>query len=103
MPCGKEKLQIIKHARHEDFADIEETTVGDGKGGVRREPKQRRCMVCTQRAEEKCKGCPLRLCINCRVCLKYNCKGWLDNLFYHYGREHIRNDAFLLRGDGGGF
>jgi hypothetical protein len=39
-PCGREKIQIIKHGRHEEFADIEETTVDDGKGGVRREPKQ---------------------------------------------------------------
>jgi len=27
----------------------------------------------------------------------------LDNLFYYYGRDHLRNDAFLLRSDGGGF
>jgi hypothetical protein len=30
-------------------------------------------------------------------------KGWLDNLFYIYNRSHLRNDAFILRGDGGGF
>ncbi|KAE8451370.1 hypothetical protein EG329_003999 [Mollisiaceae sp. DMI_Dod_QoI] len=30
-------------------------------------------------------------------------KGWLNNLIYHFGRTHIRNDAFLLRSDGWGY
>ncbi|PSS08546.1 hypothetical protein M430DRAFT_186647 [Amorphotheca resinae ATCC 22711] len=62
-----------------------------------------RCMVCPSSATEVCVACPLRLCSRCEVLLRNMCKGYLNNLFYYYERDHLRNDAFLLRSDGGGF
>ncbi|EPE30709.1 hypothetical protein GLAREA_03676 [Glarea lozoyensis ATCC 20868] len=101
-PCVEEKLTIIKH-RHTQFIRIEVSPEKDGFGNVVWDPKQKQCMVCPGLATEKCKSCPLRLCDVCEVYLRRLGKGWLDNLFYHYNRSHLRNDAFILRGDGGGF
>lgn len=124
----KEKFAIIKHHRHQEFRQIAHAMPGDAfsaedirnmnmnvaeyavRGDRARHEelnanftKNRRCMMCTGLATEVCVGCPLRMCSTCSVQLKNICKGYLDNLFYHYERHHLRNDAFLLRSDGGGF
>lgn len=124
----KEKFAIIKHHRHQEFRQIAHAMPGDlfsadqirgmnmntaeyaVRGDIARHDKlnanfkeNRRCMMCTGLATDVCVGCPLRLCSTCSVLLKNICKGYLDNLFYHYERHHLRNDAFLLRSDGGGF
>jgi hypothetical protein len=38
----------------------------------------------------------LRLCADCETVLGLMCKGYLNNIFYFYGRKHIRNDVSLL-------
>ena len=123
-----EKFAIIKHHCHQEFHQIgyampgEEISadklrgmnMNDAEDRVRDDVAQhhelnakhkayRRCMMCTNHATDVCAGCPLRLCGTCVTFLKNLCKGHLDNLFYHYERDHLRNDAFLLRSDGGGF
>ncbi|KAH6669580.1 hypothetical protein B0J14DRAFT_641441 [Halenospora varia] len=105
--CRKEKLDIIGH-RHVEFQPISEEgllELEDFAGDVTLvwEPKARRCMICVSSAAFVCTECPLRLCERCKEVLEKDCKRWLDNLFYHYSRAHLRNDAFLLRADGGGF
>jgi hypothetical protein len=67
--CKEEKLDIIKH-RHKDFSRIVEEAEVDAFGRVIYHPKQKRCMVCTGLATEKCEGCPLRLCSTCEVYLR---------------------------------
>jgi hypothetical protein len=124
----KEKFAIIKHHRHQEFRQIAHAMPGDlfpaeqirnmnmnvaeyaVRGDMARHEQlnanfkeNRRCMMCTGLATDVCVGCPLRICSTCSVLLKNICKGYLDNLFYHYERHHLRNDAFLLRSDGGGF
>ncbi|KAH8679765.1 hypothetical protein BGZ60DRAFT_524973 [Tricladium varicosporioides] len=106
-PCKLEKLNIIGH-RHIEFQSIAEEgpfELQDFAGNVTLgwEPKARRCMICVSSAAYVCTVCPLRLCERCKDVLRKECKGWLDNLFYFYKRLHLRNDAFLLRADGGGF
>ena len=41
----------------------------------------------------RCENCPLRLCSGCETRLNRLCKGFLNNLFYHYGGAHLRNDV----------
>ncbi|CAG8958399.1 hypothetical protein HYFRA_00011076 [Hymenoscyphus fraxineus] len=92
--CQVEKMAIMNH-RHREFSPAirdEHTT-----------DKNKRCMLCTGMAEETCDGCPLNLCFLCVIKVKKDGKGWTNNAIYSFGREHIRNDAFLLRSDGGGF
>jgi hypothetical protein len=117
--CKEEKLSIIKHQRHREFTRFDKVETVDPFGKVVYEAKQKRCMVCTGLATVKCKDCPLRFCDTCEICLRslgesnvWNWKiysnwcvgkGWLDNLLYYYNRSHLRNDTFILRGDGGGF
>jgi hypothetical protein len=123
-----EKFAIVKHHRHQEFRQIGYAmpddllsadkipgmNMNDAEDRVRADviktreinasySKNKRCMMCTGLATDVCVGCPLLLCSTCSTILKNICKGYLDNLFYHYERHHIRNDAFLLRSDGGGF
>jgi hypothetical protein len=75
-----------------------------------RSVKLRRCMVCVGQALYVCEACPLRVCAECHTYLKKMCecnststyevqadvssgKHHLDNLFYFYDRQHIRNDV----------
>jgi hypothetical protein len=67
--CKEEKLSIIKH-RHLHFAKNVEEPETDAYGNLVYDPKQKRCMVCTGLATEKCEGCPLRLCDTCEVYLR---------------------------------
>lgn len=62
----------------------------------------RRCMICTNHAISICESCPLKVCATCEVVIGVK-KGRLDMLVYHFERTHVRNDAFLLRSDGGGY
>jgi hypothetical protein len=123
-----EKFAIIKHRRHQEFRNIGHSmpedifpaqqvrgmNMNDVEDIVRVDvikhdelnskfKDNKRCMMCTGTADSVCVGCPLRLCSTCEVLLRNICKGYLDNLFYHFGRHHLRNDAFLLRSDGNGF
>jgi hypothetical protein len=123
-----EKFAIIKHHHHQEFRNISHSmpedifpaqqargmNMNDVEDMVRvdaikhdelnsKYKDNKRCMMCTGTATSVCVGCPLRLCSTCKVLLRNICKGYLDNLFYHFERHHLRNDAFLLRSDGGGF
>lgn len=123
-----EKFEIIKHHRHEEFRQIgyampedvfsadkvRHMNMNEAEDRIRDDvvkqhelgakyKANRCCMMCTGYATDACANCPLRLCATCVTFLKNICKGYLDNLFYHYERHHLRNDAFLLRSDGGGF
>jgi hypothetical protein len=112
--CRVQKYKILTH-RHLSFRPLGDEMRRDG---IKRD--SRNCMVCTGLATYGCDGCPLRLCGDCQTLLGLMCKGYLNNIFYLYGRKHIRNDvslffhseekscltnfqAFLLRSDGGGF
>jgi hypothetical protein len=127
--CIREKLVIIKHGRHTRWFPVHTADasryhflqVGFGDpikepgtaGGTKefdmtwvdKHAKKKFCMVCTNHAVSICADCPLKVCATCEVLLGSMCKGWLDNLIYHYAseREHVRNDAFLLRSDNGGY
>jgi len=129
--CGAhrdEKFAVVKHHRHLQFrgtgyANPEDSfsaqqarrmNMNDVEDMVREDlvkqawldakfKENSRCMVCPSSATEVCVACPLRLCSRCEVLLRNMCKGYLNNLFYYYERDHLRNDAFLLRSDGGGF
>lgn len=123
--CRREKLTVVAHGCHAKFlpiyiidaADFKPASVPFNEGyrdlqawdgavdatWAQRNGSDKRCMICANHAVSICADCPLKLCATCEVVLKWECKGWLDQLFYHYERTHIRNDAFLLRSDGGGF
>ena len=127
--CVKEKFTIVKHGRHTKFVPLGNTNVesyyekfgllglGDDvdpyAAGVKEEDLAwvrlhagtGNCSVCTNSAAAICADCPLKVCDTCEMLLRTYFKGWLDKLIYHYGseREHIRNDAFLLRSDNGGY
>jgi len=101
--CKAIKLEIVAH-RHFDFVELLElddaisgfspSTIG--RGG-------RSCMICVQQVVWKCTGCPLKVCPGCKAQLVDGCKGKVEWLLKYFYRSHVRNDAFLLRSDGGGF
>ena len=100
--CRLEKALIIRH-RHRKFLPIvdmawtESTKLAReanfNSGEKKRELKDRNCMICPGQAMYRCEACPLRLCGDCHTFLGCFCKGWLDNLLYHYHKDHIRNDV----------
>ncbi|KUJ08880.1 uncharacterized protein LY89DRAFT_741710 [Mollisia scopiformis] len=98
--CRYEKFKICEHRHLSWKLMIEKNPARDTGDKYRR---HRSCMVCPGQAMYTCAGCPLRLCPDCQTLMETQCKGWLNNLFYFYGRTHLRNDAFLLRSDGFGY
>jgi predicted Zn-ribbon and HTH transcriptional regulator len=123
--CRREKLMIIAHGCHKKFLPIGIIDAADFRPAevpfderyrdletfdglldptwLDRNEGDKRCMLCANLAGSVCASCPLKLCDSCEVVLVHEGKGWLDNLFYYYEHAHLRNDAFLLRSDGGGF
>ncbi|KAG4443249.1 hypothetical protein IFR05_001292 [Cadophora sp. M221] len=116
--CRDCKFLICTHSNHTGFQVL--ATVhgvvngehkGHGLGKVTRDGsfitdgRYTNCMICTGQATHGCNDCPLRLCGECVVRLTKMCKGKVSELlnFYNQGRDHIRNDAFLLRNDNKGF
>jgi hypothetical protein len=107
-PCRNTKLGIIAH-RHYTFTLLSSLRIpengyftnGDEKNVAGR--KQRQCMICPSHAVWKCDGCELRACESCEVLLVGQCKGKVETLLMVNSRYHYRNDAFLLRADGGGY
>ncbi|KAH7391205.1 hypothetical protein BKA64DRAFT_724839, partial [Cadophora sp. MPI-SDFR-AT-0126] len=110
--CRDCKFMICSHVhqRHFSFlAEIEGVMNGEHEGhGLGRytgsehiitDGRYSNCMVCPGQATHGCNDCPLRLCAECVVRLTKLCKGKMNELlnFYNNGRDHIRNDAFLLR------
>lgn len=65
------------------------------------DPRFKRCMICPSMATYKCEGCELRVCETCQARLVIGFRGDLDQYFWDLvnRRSHLRNDAFLLRGD----
>jgi hypothetical protein len=88
--CRVQKYKILTH-RHLSFRLLGDEMRRDG---MKRD--SRNCMVCTGLATYGCDGCPLRLCGDCQTLLGLMCKGYLNNIFYLYGRKHIRNDVSLF-------
>jgi hypothetical protein len=88
--CRVQKYKILSH-RHLSFRLLGDEMRRDG---VKRDSMN--CMVCTGLATYGCDGCPLRLCGDCQTLLGMMCKGFLNNIFYLYGRKHIRNDVSLF-------
>ncbi|KAH7319112.1 hypothetical protein BKA65DRAFT_95110 [Rhexocercosporidium sp. MPI-PUGE-AT-0058] len=116
--CRDCKFLICSHIHHLQFHVLAEMPgilngehKGHGLGKVTREGvfitdgRYSNCMICTGQATHGCDECPLRLCGECVVRLTKMCKGKISELlnFYNQGRDHIRNDAFLLRNDNKGF
>ncbi|KAL5314994.1 hypothetical protein ACEPPN_017644 [Leptodophora sp. 'Broadleaf-Isolate-01'] len=116
--CRDCKFLICTHSYHTDFNVLATTPgildgehKGHGLGRVTRDGifitdgRYSNCMICTGQATHGCNDCPLRLCGECVVRLTKMCKGKISELlnFYNQGRDHIRNDAFLLRNDNKGF
>ena len=113
--CKDEKFAVVKHQRHRAFYLLalgDASAVAPVKFGFDDEPsvaggwnvkRAKACMICPAQAMYGCRGCPLRLCGDCHTNLTRMCKGILNNVFYYFERMHLRNDAFLLRSDGGGF
>ncbi|KAI6713557.1 hypothetical protein JHW43_003912 [Diplocarpon mali] len=117
--CFIAKSDVMNHLRHIKFVLLSEVPGGGALGHdkvalqigrvatdqVVRDKRYGNCMICTNQAIYGCVDCPLRVCVQCQVHLTAMCKGRLNNLleFYSMRREHIRNDAFLLRSDGKGF
>jgi hypothetical protein len=94
--CQVQKYKILTH-RHLSFHLLGDEMRMDG---MKRD--SRNCMVCTGLATYGCDGCPLRLCGDCQTLLGLMCKGYLNNIFYLYGRKHIRNDVSLFPSPGRG-
>ncbi|KAG4422439.1 hypothetical protein IFR04_004463 [Cadophora malorum] len=116
--CRDCKFMICSHTHHLNFTlltDIAGVMNGEHEGhGLGRvtasgriiaDGRYSNCMVCPGQATHGCDECPLRLCAECVVRMTKLCKGKMNELlnFYNTGRDHIRNDAFLLRNDNKGF
>ncbi|KAL2063251.1 hypothetical protein VTL71DRAFT_5056 [Oculimacula yallundae] len=116
--CRDCKFLICSHKHHTSFRPLVDMPgVFDGKSlvhGVGRvgpdgkfiaDGRYSNCMVCTGTATHRCFGCPLRLCGECVTKLTMMSKGKIGELLncFNMQREHIRNDAFLLRSDNKGY
>ncbi|PVH81554.1 hypothetical protein DL98DRAFT_653976 [Cadophora sp. DSE1049] len=116
--CRDCKFMICSHTHHLHFSLLTELAgvmngeheghgLGrvTGSGRIIADGRYSNCMVCPGQATHGCNDCPLRLCAECVVRLTKLCKGKMNELlnFYNNGRDHIRNDAFLLRNDNKGF
>ncbi|KAK0123004.1 hypothetical protein ONS96_010018 [Cadophora gregata f. sp. sojae] len=116
--CRDCKFLICSHTHHLHFTLLTELAGvmnGDheghglgrvsGSGRITADGRYGNCMVCPGQATHGCNDCPLRLCAECVVRLMKLCKGKMNELlnFYNNGRDHIRNDSFLLRNDNKGF
>lgn len=94
-PCLQEKISIVMHRKHEKFVPVSRhEVVFDGQDVMGwKDPREKTCMICQDLAESRCEGCPLRVCGRCEVFMGRMCKGVLNNLFYHYGGVHLKNDV----------
>jgi hypothetical protein len=77
MDCKREKFTIIKHRQHLRFSKLEspkECVVDQCGYEIPRDPREKMCMICFDKAYSKCAGCSLRLCVVCETLLTVDCK-----------------------------
>lgn len=74
--CLSEKLEVVKHRRHDNFSRIIlSQDVVDAWGEViERDVKEKFCMICPGAANVRCDDCPLRLCDGCETILTALCE-----------------------------